>query len=288
MRRPRLVASDVDGTLLDPTDQISERTRAAVHRVVAAGVPFVLVTGRPPRWIPPVVEQLGHAGPVVCANGAVLYDAATDQVRYTVTLDPAQLHEAANVVDTALPGAKLAVELPTASARVNGAAVNGTGPFLAEPGYTHPWPGADSVHTPRDVLLGRPAIKLLVYQPEASSDVMAAAVRELLWVSPPGAGAPGQPGAHLNVTFATGCGLIEFSAPGVTKGTGLARLAGELGVASADVLALGDMPNDLSMLRWAGYGVAMANAHPAVLEVADEITKGNAEDGLAVVLERWF
>jgi len=62
MDRPRLVASDVDGTLLDPTDQLSERTRAAVHRVVAAGVPFVLVTGRPPRWIPPIVELLGYAG----------------------------------------------------------------------------------------------------------------------------------------------------------------------------------------------------------------------------------
>jgi hydroxymethylpyrimidine pyrophosphatase-like HAD family hydrolase len=303
MRRPRLVASDVDGTLLDPTDQISARTRAAVHRVLAAGVPFVLVTGRPPRWIPPVVEQLGHAGPVVCANGAVLYDAATDQVSYTVTLDPAQLRDVANVVATALPGAKLAVELPTGSAAVNGAVangagvnrigvnrigVNGAGPFLAEPGYLHPWPGADAVDAPRDVLLGRPAIKLLACQPEASSDVMAAAVRELLSVSPPGAGVPGQRGAHLDVTFATGCGLIEFSAPGVSKGTGLARLAAELGVAPADVLAVGDMPNDLSMLRWAGYGVAMANAHPAVLEVADEITKGNVEDGLAIVLERWF
>ncbi|MGH3593424.1 MAG: HAD family hydrolase, partial [Pseudonocardiaceae bacterium] len=67
-----------------------------------------------------------------------------------------------------------------------------------------------------------------------------------------------------------------------------ARLAGQLGVAPADVLALGDMPNDLSMLRWAGHGVAMANAHPAVLEAADEITAGNSEDGLAMILERWF
>jgi Cof subfamily protein (haloacid dehalogenase superfamily) len=274
MQRPRLVASDVDGTLLDPTDQISERTRAAVHRVVAAGVPFVLVTGRPPRWIPPIVEQLGHAGPAVCANGAVLYDAATDQVSFTVTLDPVQLRNAADVVATALPGAKLAVELPTGSA-----AVNGADQFLAEPGYTHPWPGADAVDAPRDMVLGRPAIKLLVRQSNASSDAMAAAVRELL-----GARSRGQ----LDVTFSTGYGLLELSPPGVTKGTGLARLASELGVASADVLALGDMPNDLSMLRWAGYGVAMANAHPAVLEAADEITVGNSEDGLALVLERWF
>jgi Cof subfamily protein (haloacid dehalogenase superfamily) len=274
MQTPRLVATDVDGTLLDPTDQVSERTRAAVHRVVAAGVPFVLVTGRPPRWIPPIVEQLGHAGPAVCANGAVLYNAATDQVSYTVTLDPMQLRDAAEVIATALPGAKLAVELPAASA-----AMNGADQFLAEPGYTHPWPGADSADAPRDVLLGRPVIKLLVRQPNASSDLMAAAVRELL-------GATSQ--ARLDVTYSTGYGLIELSAPGVTKGTGLARLAGQLGVAPADVLALGDMPNDLSMLRWAGHGVAMANAHPAVLEAADEITAGNSEDGLAIILERWF
>lgn len=274
MRRPRLVASDVDGTLLDPTDRISERTRAAVHRVIAAGVPFVLVTGRPPRWIPPIVEQLGHAGYAVCANGAVLYDAATDRVSYSATLDPLQLRDAANVVAAALPGAKLAVELPTGSATLNG-----FDDFLAEPDYTHPWPDADSAPALRDMLLGRPAIKLLVRQPDASSDVMAAAVREILGA---------ELGTSLNVTFSTGHGLIEISAPGVTKATGLARLAGELGVAPADVLALGDMPNDLAMLQWAGCGVAMANAHPAVLDCADEITARNSEDGLALILERWF
>ena len=270
MRRPRLIASDVDGTLLDPTDGISARTRAAVHRVVAAGVPFVLVTGRPPRWIPPIVEQLGHAGLAVCANGAVHYDAATDRVHYTVTLDPVQLRDAADVVATALPDAKLAVELPTESALQNG-----VDQFLAEPGYTHPWPGADSETAPRDLILGRPAIKLLVRQEAASSEVMAAAVRDLL-------------GSALDVTYSTGYGLIELSAPGVTKGTGLARLAGELGISAADVLAIGDMPNDLPMLQWAGHGVAMANGHPVVLEAADEITAGNSEDGLALILERWF
>ncbi|MGH3765745.1 MAG: HAD family hydrolase [Pseudonocardiaceae bacterium] len=278
MHRPRLVASDVDGTLLDPTDQISERTRAAVHRVVAAGVPFVLVTGRPPRWIPPIVELLGHAGPAICANGAVLYDAATDRVSHSVTLDPIQLRDAAELVATALPGAKLAVELPTSSA-----ACNGADQFLAEADYTHPWPNADSETAPRDLILGRPAIKLLVRQPDARSEVMAAAVRELLDTQ---SGSPS--GKPLDVTYSTGYGLIEISAPGITKGAGLARLAGEWGIAPADVLAVGDMPNDLSMLRWAGHGVAMANAHPALLEAADEITAGNYEDGLALVLERWF
>ena len=88
--------------------------------------------------------------------------------------------------------------------------------------------------------------------------------------------------------LATGYGLIEISAPGTTKGTGLARLAAELGIAPAEVLAVGDMPNDLSMLRWAGLGVAMGNAHPEAVEAADEVTAPNTDDGLARVLERWW
>ncbi len=279
MWRPLLVASDVDGTLLDPMARVSARTRAAVHRVVAAGVPFVLVTGRPPRWIPPIVEQLGHAGLAVCANGAVRYDAAIDQVSHPVMLSPRQLRAAAEVVAGALPGAKLAVELHIDGSVRDSAATNGDGQFLAEAGYTHPWPGADSKTAPRDLLLGRPAIKLLVRQANASSDLMAAAIGELLGA---------QSTAPLELTYSTGYGLIELSAPGVTKGTGLARLAAELGIAPADVLAVGDMPNDLSMLRWAGHGVAMANSHPTVLEAADEITADHSEDGLAVILERWF
>ena len=80
----------------------------------------------------------------------------------------------------------------------------------------------------------------------------------------------------------------DLAAPGVTKATGLAEVAARLGVAAADVIAFGDMPNDLEMLRWAGHGVAMGNAHPVLLEVADEVTASNADDGLALVLERWF
>ena len=267
MQRPRLVASDVDGTLLDPYSRVTDRTRAVVHRVVEAGVPFVLVTGPPPRWVVPIAEQLGHAGLTVCANGAVLYDAATDRIRSAVTLDPLQLRDAADAVATALPDAKLAVELPGTSAAGE--------LFLAEPNYTHPWPGADSEAAPRDELLGRPALKLLVRQAGASSDAMARALDAVL-------------GGALGVTFSTGHGLVEVSAPGVTKGSGLAAVAVELGVEASEVVAFGDMPNDLAMLAWAGCGVAMANAHPAVLDTCDEVTAPNGEDGLALVLERWF
>ena len=118
-------------------------------------------------------------------------------------------------------------------------------------------------------------MKLLVRHPDMTSDEMAAAAVEVL-------------GDDFDVTFSTNKGLIEVSAPGVTKATGLAEVAERFEVAQQDVVAFGDMPNDVPMLRWAGHGVAMANAHPDVLAVADEVTAAHSEDGVAQVLERWF
>src|SRR4051812_14188251 len=103
MQEPRLVACDVDGTLLAPRAVATPRTVRAVASVVRAGVPFVLVTGRPPRWVPEVVEAIGYAGLAVCANGAVLYDAAADRVLKAVTLDPVRLRDVADALHTALP-----------------------------------------------------------------------------------------------------------------------------------------------------------------------------------------
>ncbi|HEX3649209.1 MAG TPA: HAD-IIB family hydrolase, partial [Pseudonocardiaceae bacterium] len=95
-------------------------------------------------------------------------------------------------------------------------------------------------------------------------------------------------GDQVELTYSSSVGMVELAPRGVTKGSGLAEVAQRLGVPAADVIAFGDMPNDLSMLSWAGHGVAMANGHPSVLAVADEITAANGEDGVAQVLERWF
>jgi hydroxymethylpyrimidine pyrophosphatase-like HAD family hydrolase len=118
-------------------------------------------------------------------------------------------------------------------------------------------------------------VKLLLRNPELSSDAMVAALTPVL-------------GHAADLTFSTGRGLVEVSPPGVTKATGLAEVAQRHGVDAGGVVAFGDMPNDLEMLRWAGHGVAMGNAHPALLEVADEVTASNGDDGLALILERWF
>src|ERR671916_693397 len=125
VQAPRLVATDVDGTLLDPDDRVTPRASAVIDRLVAAGVEFVLVTGRPPRWIPPVVAELGWAGLAVCANGGVLYDAAAERVLWSQVLQPEELAELAAVVAATLPDCGLAVE------RVGGGAFDGQAPFVA-------------------------------------------------------------------------------------------------------------------------------------------------------------
>ncbi|OLT12561.1 HAD family hydrolase [Pseudonocardia sp. CNS-139] len=268
MQAPRLVATDVDGTLLAPDDRVSQRAAAVIGRLAAAEVGFVLVTGRPPRWIPPVAEQVGGVGLVVCANGGVLYDAAADRVVWSCSLGPSALDELAGLVDDALPGSRLAVE------RVPAGAADPL-PFVAEEGYRHAWaPGVGAV-ADRAEVLAAPAVKLLVRNPDMTSDEMAAVLGPVV-------------GAAADLTYSTRKGLLELSPPGVTKATGLAGVAERHGVAAADVVAFGDMPNDLEMLVWAGHGVAMGNAHPALLAVADEVTASNADDGLALVLERWF
>ncbi|MGH3432386.1 MAG: HAD family hydrolase [Thermocrispum sp.] len=270
MDKPLLIASDVDGTLLTPLEKLSERTAAVVRRTVESGVPFVLVSGRPPRWIPPVAGKAGLTGYAVCANGAVIYDVGADRVLSVHGLEPVQLHDLADAMSHALPQASLATERVVTTDEQHPPPQ-----YVSESDFRNPWGDGDSLHASRAEVLGRTAIKMLVSDPRMTSDAMAEAAHTVL------------DGAFA-VTFSTGAGLIEISASSITKATGLAEVARRLDVPHERVIAFGDMPNDVQMLRWAGHGVAMANAHPAVLGAADEVTASNAEDGVAQVLERWF
>ncbi len=107
---PALVACDVDGTLLDDGETVTKRTRDAVHAAVDAGTHFILATGRPPRWVRPIVDALGFAPMAVCANGAVIYDPGTDRVMSVRTLPVDALATLAEVATRVIPGAGLAVE----------------------------------------------------------------------------------------------------------------------------------------------------------------------------------
>ena len=262
MNPPRLVATDLDGTIVRSDGSVAPRTREVIARIEAAGVPFVMVTGRPPRWMHPVVEETGHRGLAVCANGALLYDLHTEQVVESFLLDRQDALDVARALREALPDVAFAVESPDLR-------------FAHDSSYRPAYPVPDSVPRPVEDLCEAGVVKLLVRHPALSSDDLLAAARAAV-------------GDRATLTHSSTDGLLEISAAGVSKASGLAAYAEERGIAADDVVAFGDMPNDLPMLAWAGLGVAVANAHPEVLELADEVTASVDDDGVPQVLERWF
>ena len=267
---PALIASDVDGTLLDHQDRITDRTRRAIRAAVDSGAVFVLATGRPPRWIPPVVEALGFAPMAVCANGAVVYDAANDRVVSAQTLSVDLLTEIAEIAVRVVPGAGLAAE------RVGRSAHDSATPqFVSAPGYEHAWLNPDNTEVSHEDVISSPAVKLLVRKPGMPSAELAAALAKHV-------------GLLGDITFSTNDGLVEISPLGISKAIGVQQVAHPLEITAEDVVAFGDMPNDVPLLSWAGHGVAMGNAHPEAIAAANEVTAPNSDDGVARVLERWW
>jgi Cof subfamily protein (haloacid dehalogenase superfamily) len=241
-----------------------------VRAVVAGGAHFILATGRPPRWVRPVVDALGFAPMAVCANGAVLYDPTTDRVISVRTLSVDALAELAEIATRAIPGVGLAVE------RIGERAHDTATPqFVSSPGYEHAWLNPDNTEVSFQDLLSAPAIKLLIRKSGARSADMAAELAKHV-------------GIQGDITYSTNNGLVEIVPSGISKASGVAEVARPLGIADHEVVAFGDMPNDLPMLVRAGHGVAMGNAHPEVLIAADEVTARNSDDGVARVLERWW
>ena len=258
----RMVATDLDGTLLRTDGTVSRRTCEALAAAEAAGIAVALVTGRPPRWMAPVAKATGHSGVAICANGALLYDLHTETVVGSTLIDAAAAQAAAGALREALP------DLVFAAERTSG--------FEHEEAYQHGWELGDVEVRVKALerMLDRPVIKLLARHPTMDRDELLARATELV-------------GAGATVTSSsTTEALLEISAAGVTKATALAGLAGSAGIRAEQVVAFGDMPNDLPMLAWAGRAVAVANAHPEVLALADEVTASNDDDGVARVLER--
>ena len=260
---PRLVASDLDGTIVrHDGGGVSARTVEVLTRIEQAGVPFVMVTGRPPRWMAEVSKQTGHRGLAICANGALLYDLHTEQVVRSHLLDEDVVAEVVEGLRAEIPGIAFAVERPDLVFGHEDAYV---------PGY--PWP--ERMQGTVEQIAAGGVVKLLARHQSLGPDELLAAARRAV-------------GDRVTLTHSSVEGLLEVSAAGITKASGLAAFAQERGIDSEHVIAFGDMPNDLPMLAWAGHSVAVGNAHPEVRELADEVTATVEEDGVAQVLERWF
>jgi Cof subfamily protein (haloacid dehalogenase superfamily) len=258
----RLLASDIDGTLLGSDERPSPRTLAALRAAEEAGWVVVLATGRPPRYVDPAVEALAVHGFAVCNNGATVYDPVERRIVREVELSRAVALEVVDRLRGIEPGLIFAAdwgfELAAEQAWLD---------------HIH-WPVPSDIHIgPAEEFLTGAVAKLFAFHPAIDSDELAHRTRGLL---------------HdlAEVTSSSGSGVIEICARGVTKGSALARVAADLGIGPEDVVAFGDMPNDTEMLQWAGLGVAMGNAHAAVKAAADEVTATNDEDGVALVVER--
>jgi hypothetical protein len=258
---PRLVATDLDGTLLRSDGTLDQRTLAALGRMEEAGALVVLCTARPARWLAPLAPAAGRHGVAVCANGGVLFSVHDETVldHFPIASDVAR--EVVRHLRADMPEGAWAVEQPRAFAR--------------EPAYTARWPvPEDSVVGHIDVLLETPPVKLMIRHPSLTVGELAARARALV-------------GHLVEVTYSSSeDALLEISAAGVSKASGLAKLCAARDISAGQVIAFGDMPNDLPMLAWAGRGIAVANAHPDVLAAADEVTASNDEAGVAQVLER--
>ncbi|MEU9759983.1 HAD hydrolase family protein [Streptomyces sp. NPDC047987] len=264
---PRLIATDLDGTLLRDDKTVSERTVAALAAAEEAGIEVFFVTGRPARWMDVVSDHVHGHGLAICGNGAAVADlhAGGRLVKVRPLARDIAL-DAVRTLRTAAPGTSFAVEMTTG--------------IHYEPAYPplHLDPGA-SVAVAEKLLhedapgTGAPVLKLLAHHAELAPDDFLALARTAA-------------GGRAVFTRSSPTALLEVSGPGVSKASTLALCCAERGISPAEVVAFGDMPNDVEMLRWAGTSYAMGNAHPAALAAASGRTATNGEDGVAIVIER--
>ncbi|WP_329196765.1 MULTISPECIES: HAD family hydrolase [unclassified Streptomyces] len=257
----KLVATDLDGTLLRSDDTVSERTREALAAVTAAGAAHIIVTGRAVPWTRGVLDDLGYDGIAVCGQGAQVYDAGAHRLLTSATLDR-QL--------AGLALSKIEAEVGPLALAASRDGVDGE--VLFGPGY-QVQEGLPALYLEdTSAVWSAPLNKLYVQHPGMDDDTLVKVAREIV-------------GNLVDVVMA-GPGIVEILPLGLTKATGLSLAARRLGVKAAETIAFGDMPNDIPMFAWAAHGVAMANAHPELKAVADEVTTSHQEDGIAVVLER--
>jgi Cof subfamily protein (haloacid dehalogenase superfamily) len=266
-----MLASDLDGTLLRSDNTVSQATRDALATAESAGLIVAFVTGRPPRWLHEVAQATGHRGVAVGANGALLYDLHTETVLAEHALEPELLAQVTGVLRAKIPQVRFAMEYGL--------------DFAFEHEYSHDWqihPHTDRagralpepVANELAALLDRPAVKLLAKGHGMAPDEFMDLVEALV-------------GDQVTVTRSGSSPLVEISATGITKAFGLAALADSHGVSRHEIAAVGDMPNDVPMLEWAGQSYAVANAHPSARAAAGTVLdETNDEDAVARLITR--
>ena len=262
-RRPKLIGTDLDGTIVANYGFISERTKIAFANAHKAGIHIYFVTGRPIRWMVEIKNNFDF-GLGICANGAMLYDFINENVLEEWLFPVHDQLETVKRLRKAMPPICFAIEVDT--------------DFHREKKYVPRWDiGVDNVGV--DVIeeaINKPALKMLarcVGGEYSSDEMLKIASEELSGIATV---------THSNSTDS----LLEISSLGVSKGATLAKIAARHGLTSADCVTFGDNPNDFSMLSWADRSWAMADGHPDLMKYAKFQTDAHQEDGVAKVIER--
>ncbi|MFJ6076597.1 Cof-type HAD-IIB family hydrolase [Streptomyces sp. NPDC093065] len=268
--RPQLIATDLDGTLLRDDKSLSPRTVAALAAAEKAGIEVIFVTGRNPRWMDVVSAHVPGHGLAICGNGAAVVDLHGGPQAHRFVKVRELLRE--NALDT--------VRLLREAAPGTAYAVEHTYSFYREPAFPKIHMEVPDGLLPAEEILapdGRgvvePVLKILAFHPDLEPDSFLRLARLAV-------------GDRANVTRSSPSALLEINGLGVSKATTLALYCSERGISPEEVVAFGDMPNDIEMLNWAGRSYAMGNAHPDVIAAASEHTVANNDDGVAVVIEQ--
>lgn len=259
--RPRLVATDLDGTFLRSDGSVSPRSARVWNALPSNGIETVIVTARPPRWLDELAHVVGPRGIALCGNGAFVYEVATRRVLDEHVFERPVLLDVIADLRAAIPGISFAAE-------------RSDGPYV-EDGFPGPRRAADLAAVVRgsgDAVADGRVGKLLALAGGMPTREFLSRVAEVL-------------GDRGHLAYSGARGLAEINPAGVTKAVALADWCARLGIVAREVWAFGDMPNDLPMLTWAGRGCAVANGHPDVIAAADATVPGNDEDGVARTLE---
>jgi Cof subfamily protein (haloacid dehalogenase superfamily) len=269
--RPKLVALDIDGTILKwvegagmTHEEIAPAVKAAVHRALDAGAHVVLASGRSPHGMTGVAdmlelydEQRGRLW-IVASNGAVVFRYPPLEVVHEEKFDARPAVEA---ILERHPTALVAVEERGVGYRVNSHFPEGE-------------LSGDMILTEVEELIAAEVSRVIIRDPAATADDFVALAGEL--------------GLHGTSYVVGWTAWLDLAPVGVSKASGLEHVARELGLTADDALAVGDGRNDLEMFEWARRGVAMGQAIQVVLDAADDVTGSVYEDGLATELDTWF
>lgn len=282
-----MLASDLDGTFLNSRGEVSSQNREAVKRAVKNNLEVIFVTGRPARWLRGVADMADHYNTVIGANGAFIADMEKMVVTQTNPIDSETLNIVVERIQSKYPDAVFAIERAFVGMPIPNSVSPNYSEMYAEnlsdyeyaisPGYEVVWKNVDEIPVvPVAELMAKPDIAKVLVKPGKSagwtSDTWLDEINQIV-------------NQDLQTTHASEhIVLAELSALGITKATALSQVADLRGIQSSEVVAVGDMPNDIPMLEWAGESWAVANAHEEVLAVTKNHLPHSDENAVAQLI----